>query len=215
MLSLQKPYIQVQRGPYFSYGGSQMWARRKAIRVCGCGPVAALDTLLYLQGKQDAPLPLDRYNDRLELLCRKYFPLIEPIGINGLFLAAGMNMLLRENKLPYRASWAFSGRRFFDRMEEMLRQDLPVIFSIGPNFPLLWGRHRLDFYRKSPDGAYIRANSTRAHYVTATGMDEQWIRISSWGSEYYINRSEYREYIKKHSSNMVSNMLLLKKRRFL
>ena len=209
MLELKNDYVRIPFNGTLSYGGSQMWSESKVIRTCACGPVAALDTLLYLRGQQNAPFSAEEYNQELTRLCRFPFPLLYPVGINGVMLAAGMNALLLKYKLPYRAFWAFSGIRFWTRVEEMLSRDIPVIFSVGPNFPAVWKKNRLRFYRRRPDGSYVPVNSTRSHYVTATGMDEHWLRISSWGNEYYINRSEYDEYVKKHSASLVSNVLML------
>lgn len=210
MLSLSKKYIQIECNGRLSYGGSQMWSENQTVKVCGCGPVAVLDTLLYLTNQQDRPMSLEEYNRTLEDMSRRYFPLVKPFGINGLMLAAGMNRLLRKYRLPYRAFWAVSGRKFWPRVEKLLRQDLPVIFSVGPNFPALWQKHRLTFYRKTADGVYVPSSSAKSHYITATGIDPEWLRISSWGTEYYINRKEYDEYIRKHSTSIVSNILMLR-----
>lgn len=211
MLSLSKNYVQIERNGRLSYGGSQMWSDNQTVKVCGCGPVAVLDTLLYLTNRQDRSMSLEEYNRSLEQMSKRYFPLVRPFGINGLMLAAGMNRLLRKYRLPYRAFWAVSGRKFWSRVEELLRQDLPVIFSVGPNFPAVWQKNRLTFYRKTRDGAYIPSSSAKSHYITATGIDEEWLRISSWGTEYYINRKEYDEYIRKHSTPIVSNILMLRR----
>lgn len=211
VLGLQKNYVQVNCSGRLSYGGSQMWSPSETIRVCGCGPVAVLDTLLYLRQQQGSPISQEEYNKKLERLSRRYMPLIPPFGANGLLVAAGMNMLLREYHLPYRAFWAVSRRKFWTRMEDLLRQDLPVIFSIGPNFPAVWSKHRLTFYGKKPDGTFVPVSSAKAHYITATGMDEEWLRISSWGRQYYIKRSEYDEYVRKYSASLVSNILMLRR----
>ena len=53
--------------------------------------------------------------------------------------------------------------------------------------------------------------STKAHFVTITGMDEEWLRISSWGKEYFINRREYDDYVKTHSTWLVSNIGLVRR----
>ena len=211
MLSLNRKYIQVERNGRLSYGGSQMWSPNKTIRVCGCGPVAVLDTVLYLSGRQSGGMSMEDYNRELAALCRSYFPLIRPVGINGVLLALGMNRLLRKYKLPYRAVWAVSAGKFWPRLESLLSQDIPVIFSVGPNFPALWKKHRLSLYRRRPDGSYFAASSAVAHYITATGFDGTWLRVSSWGGEYYINRAEYDEYIRRHSASLVSNMLMLRR----
>lgn len=211
MLTLSKNYVQIERNGRLSYGGSQMWSPNPTVRICGCGPVAVLDSILYLTDRQDRAMSQEEYNRTLEEMSKRYFPLVKPFGINGLLLAAGMNRLLRRYHLPYRAFWAISGRKFWPRVEELLQQDLPVIFSVGPNFPAVWQKNRLTFYRKTGDGAYIPSSSAKSHYITATGIDEEWLRISSWGMEYYINRREYDEYIRKHSTSIVSNILMLRR----
>ncbi|MFQ7549242.1 MAG: hypothetical protein ACLRMZ_01540 [Blautia marasmi] len=43
-------------------------------------------------------------------------------------------------------------------------------------------------------------------------MDETWMRVSSWGKEYYINRQEYYNYVRKHSSFLISNICYIKSR---
>lgn len=211
MISLKNPYVRVSRNGALSYGGSQMWSDSRTIRTCGCGPVAALDTLLYLSGRQNEPISDEEYMRELTQLSRHYFPLIHPFGINGLLLAVGMNRVLKKNHLPYRAFWAVSGWKFWDRIQALLEQDIPAIFSIGPNFPAVWGKHRLTFYVLKADGSFAPAASTQAHYVCATGLDENWLRISSWGRAYFINRAEFDEYVKKHSAALVSNILMLRK----
>ena len=175
MLSLNRNYIQVERNGRLSYGGSQMWSENPTVKICGCGPVAVLDTILYLTHRQESPMSLAEYNRMLEELSKRYFPLIRPFGINGLLLAAGMNRLLRRYRLPYRAFWAISGRKFWPRVED------------------------------------LRRSSAKSHYITATGIDSEWLRISSWGTEYYINRKEYDEYIRKYSTAIVSNILMLRR----
>ena len=210
MNGLKHAYLRVSDGVRTSYGGSQMHSDRAVIRKCGCGPVAALDTVWYLEHRgQTEPVPLAEYNAVLAHICSRYFPLIPPFGINGLVFALGMNALLREHRLPYRAHWMLSGSRLWPRVEDMLSRDLPVILSVGPNFPAFWQNNRLPFYCRSADGSYRKAASTKAHFVTATGIDADWVRISSWGREYYINRSEYDRYTQKNSLYAFSNLLYL------
>lgn len=212
MIELKKPYVRVTRGTGLSYGGSQMWSASETVRVCGCGPVAVLDTILYLTGRQDQPISEEEYNRQLVLLSRRYFPLVKPFGINGLLLALGMNRLLRKYDLPYRAFWAVSGEKIWDRIRELLEQDIPAILSVGPNFPAVWGKERLCFYSQKSDGSFFPSCTAQAHYVCVTGMDEDWLRISSWGRAYFIRRSEYDEYVRKHSASLVSNVLMLQKK---
>ena len=48
--------------------------------------------------------------------------------------------------------------------------------------------------------------------MTVTGMDEDWLCVSSWGNRYYISREEYRRYVRRHSSYLFSNIVYLDKR---
>ena len=211
MLKLRRPFPRIQNNNRIAYGGNQMWADRELIRSCGCGPVAALDLLHYLcDADTRTPLPLEIYNRELNTLCRRYLPLIPHSGINGIMLAIGVNRLFRERGLPYHASWAWSGDKLWGRVREMLERDLPVILSIGPNFPAIWKKERLPFYGRRPDGSFFPASSAQSHYVSVTGLDERWARISSWGREYYINRAEYDRFIRRHSTFLFSNILYIK-----
>lgn len=212
MITLQESYLSVRSGSSSSYGGNQMQSNDPIIRKCGCGPVAAMDTLWYLEhrGQTDRQMPLDKYNIELHALTRRYFPLIPPFGINGAFFVVGMNRLLRERKIPYRAVWMLSGQKLWDRVEEMLRRDLPVILSVGPNFPAFWANDRLPFYVRTVDGMFRKAAATKGHYVTVTGLDGNWVQISSWGRRLYINRTEYMLYTRKHSNFVFSNILYLR-----
>ncbi len=212
MLGLKYPYLRVSDGVRLSYGGSQMRCESAVIRKCGCGPVAALDTVWYLEHRgQTEPVSLPVYNASLSALCRRYFPLIPPFGINGIAFTVGMNRLLLERRLPYRALWMVSGKKLWSRMEDMLGRDLPVILSVGPNFPVFWHNNSLPFYIRDDDGSFRKAAAAKGHFVTATGIDPDWVRISSWGREYYINRTEYERYAKENSLYAFSNLLFLQK----
>ena len=219
MVELRHPYISVARNALCSYGGSQMWSANENMRQCGCGVVAACDLLHYLRRfhsaapEPDAPIPAEEYDRELLRLNRRYFPLIPHFGINGLFLTAGLNALFHREGLPYRARWLVSGSRLWDRVEALLRQDLPVILSVGPNFPLMWQKNRLPFYSRQPNGSFRKAAATCGHYVTATGIDGDWVRISSWGVCYYIKRAEYEQFVRQHSLYLFSNIVYLSKTR--
>ena len=211
MISLKHPYLSVSDGVRTSYGGNQMRSDKPAIRKCGCGPVAALDTLWYLKHRgQEETVSLAEYNMMLSNVCRQYFPLVPPFGINGIAFTVGMNRLLHAHALPFQASWMLSGVRLWERTAEMLGRDLPVILSVGPNFPAFWQNNRLPFYIESQDGTYRRAAATKGHFVTVTGIDTEWVRISSWGRKYYINRVEYEHYTRKNSLYVFSNLLYLR-----
>ncbi|MBR3293991.1 MAG: hypothetical protein IKI69_06180 [Oscillospiraceae bacterium] len=222
---LSAEYPSVAFGDYHSYGGSQQWCDNQILREVGCGVIAAVDLLIYLCRRRPCgqllpfpsfsiehyPLPFVPYRDFVKRIQKRYFPLIPHFGINGLFLAIGVNALFRRAKLPYRAQWAVPYSRIWDKMAEMLDQDIPVVFSVGPNFPLIWQKNMLPFYLSKSDGSLQPGAKTRAHYVVVTGMDEQWLQISSWGKKYYISRQEYLRYVRKHSSRLTSNILYIRR----
>lgn len=218
MHSLRYPYPSVQKDAVCSYGGNQNWSGRWDMRKCGCGAVAMTDLALYLtryhgcDGPGEAtldPIPLADYDRLCSSLQRKYLVMIPPSGINGLSLAAGIGLYFRIHRIPLGAFWGVRQKNFWSAMADMLDRDLPVVFSIGPNFPKIWQKQKLNLYRKSENGVYTAVSRVQGHYITATGLDETWIRISSWGKEYYIHRGEYEEYGKAHSISLVNNLLWL------
>ena len=194
------------------------------VRRCGCGIIAATDLLLYLSkwrahgavdffdGLLDGPIPFPAYTACISRMNRRYFPMIPYSGINGLMLMAGMQRFFREQQMPYSARWCFSPGKLWTRTEDMLRRDIPVIMSVGPNFPKIWGNRRVRFYVRSVEGGFIPAAAARQHYFTVTGMDADWLQISSWGRLYYLNRREFADYIRHDSLDFVSNVLLVKQR---
>ena len=192
------------------------------MRRCGCGVIASMDLLIYLcryhgcvvapihKLVRTDPIPLDEYDRCALQLSRRYLPLIPGHGINGLMLALGINRVFSHYGMPYKARWGAYGEKFWLEIARMLRDDFPVILSIGPNFPFFWQHNTLPFYAKKADGVYTAVTKANAHYVSVTGLDENWLRISSWGREYYISRSEYESYVKRHSLHLVSNILIVK-----
>ncbi len=135
-----------------------------------------------------------------------------PVGINGLTLTLGINLLFHQKHLPYTAEWCFTGKKLLNRVSELLDADIPVILGVGPQIPQIWKRDGLPFYRMTPGGACVPVTSVCAHYVTVTAMDERFLTISSWGRKYYIRQDELRDYIRKHSTYLFSNILYIRKR---
>ncbi len=225
MLSLRHPYISVLHENRKSYGGGQQFSADPMVRRCGCGIVAALDTLLYLYRWHDVglvplfvPYRFDRtisdteYNTLVFYMRRHYFPMIPYAGINGIMLAAGMQRFFRHYDLPYSCRWCFSYRELWSRIETMLANDLPVIMSVGPNLPFFWRRERANFYTRQFSGELQLSAGAHAHYYTVTGIDEDWLRISSWGRLYYLKRSEFEDYVARHSAPFVSNILYIERK---
>lgn len=217
MAELKNKYISIHNAGAYTYGGSQSLSDSKAVQLCGCGAIAAADLILYLCRSRGLPSPvpmdgqgcveLSDYNRFIGSL-RRYMPIVPPFGINGAMLAAGLHIALRAYGLDDRVRLCVSGEKLFDRLREMIERDCPVILSVGPNFPQFWGKNRLRLYRRG-GAVYFPDASTKAHFVTATGIDGDWCRISSWGRELYINIPEYKSYVRQHSNSLLSNIIML------
>ena len=205
-----------------TYGGSQMLSDDKNVKKCGCGVVAAADLIIYLHRyhspfnssllkdiPDDGAIPLAEYRRLLTQLNRRFFPLIPSRGINGVVLTAGLNLFFRLGGGKMTAIWCVSGGKMWERSEDMLRRDLPVIFSVGMNFPKFWGKEKLRLYTKLPDGTLRPSGSVRAHFMTMTGMDSEYIRVSSWGRMYYISKAEFDEYVRKNSGSIICNIVYI------
>lgn len=217
--ALKNEFISVSKESIISYGGNQTWSENAVIRKCGCGVISSLDLLLYLgrhhcgdQAPETRPIPLKEYDRMCMELSRRYIPLLPPFGTNGAALALGLNRIFSRYNMPFRASWQLSGSKMMGKVESMLDADIPVILSIGANFPLFWQDNRVNLYSRDSLGRMRRASSAKAHYVTVTGSELNALRISSWGREYYINKGEYFSYIHQHTNSIISNILMIERR---
>ena len=217
--ALKNEFISVSKEGLVSNGGNQTWSENAVIRKCGCGVISSLDLLLYLgrhhcgdQAPETRPIPLKDYDRMCVELSRRYIPLLPPVGTNGAALALGLNRVFSRYNMPFRASWQLSGSKMMSKVENMLDADIPVILSIGANFPLFWQDNRVNLYSRDSLGRMRRTSSAKAHYVTVTGSELNALRISSWGREYYINKGEYFSYIHQHSNSLISNILMIERR---
>ena len=215
--ALQHPYVSVIKDGQQSYGGNQTWLSRQDLQQCGCGAVAMTDFLCYVtrwhhypppEEYTADPIPLEDYNRMVSRLQLHYLPMVPPFGINGIALAAGLGLYCKVHQIPLTAFWGVRQKNFWNAMADLLDRDLPVVFAIGPNFPFLWTKYRLNLYRKCGE-TYLAVSRVKGHFITATGLDETWIRISSWGKEYYIHREEYAQYGRAHSLSLTNNLLWL------
>lgn len=226
MVKLKHTYIQVQQNGKPSYGGNQAWGQDAAMRKYGCGVIAGADLLLYLSlhkkyclGTGEFPNKTDTgniekkaYENFAQGMRRRYFPVIPGLGMPWWMLVLGLNRYFWKNRIPLGASFGVRDRNLAKRIRAMLAHDIPIILAIGPNFPLPLKRHKLAFYEKSGE-KYQEVCKTAAHFVTITGILGEWLEISSWGRPYYIRLQEYREYVRKHSCPLVSNIIYIRKRR--
>lgn len=213
---LLHPWPTVLEQDRTTWGGSQRLDPDPILRKCGCGVIAALDTLIYLHGHRPGfRQPLFRalslkmgvsgraYHQWTADLRRKYLPLLPPLGLNGWMLSAGLNRYFRDNRLPLRARWGAT--RLWETMEAQLAADLPVPLCIGTCLP---GR-KLTLYVMR-DGLWKPGRTVSAHFVTVTAMDADWLTVSSWGRCYGIRRAEFDQYVRSASGPLLSNILVLR-----
>lgn len=173
--------------------------------------IALTDILYYLEGRKDA-IPVDEYMERVREI-KKYCLLIPGFGINGIVLGLGFSMYCFFHKIPYWAFWSAQKGYLPRDIMGILEEDIPIVLGIGPNFPLFWGKHKVTLYKKVENDRFVEQTQTKAHYVVITGIEDKWIRISSWGKEYYIDWNAFERYRKKYSCCFVSNICKIKLRR--
>lgn len=207
MRTLQSPFLKIEER---AFGGNQAWFSRKFMQKAGCGVISAANLLLHIQKMSE--LTEKEYMDFSKELWLKYLPVIPGFGMNGLTLMSGLNRYFWKNGIPYRAFWAVSGKKMLHRIDEMLAKNIPVILSVGPNFPNFLGKQTLNFYIKKANG-YVPGAKAKAHFVTVTGRDGIYLQISSWGKEYYIDIREYREYVKSYSTSLFSNIICIREKK--
>lgn len=211
MQELKQPYHQVITKDCVAYGGNQSWFPYGFLRKTGCGVISASDVLLHLQGKES--MTEEEYAAFAKYLWLHYLPVIPGFGMNGLTLMLGLNLYFIKHKMPYFAYWKVSAGRMVTRIDKMLRKDIPVILAVGPNFPKFWGKEKLNFYTKNMQDEMIPATKVNAHFVTITGREGVYLKVSSWGKMYYINIREYKAYVRRFSSPLVSNIVCIGKRK--
>lgn len=129
--------LSVQRPEGASYGGSQTWFSSPSIRGYGCGLIAAHDLLWYLERKESLTAQTDRHRSGEQLVSdslswedyersvkrlHRLFPILPRLGINGLMLSEGLNLVFLLRRLPYRACWHIGYRNTGKEISQLLGQ---------------------------------------------------------------------------------------------
>ncbi len=210
MKQLKAPLFKIKNEPETLYGGAQRWFKPKYAQNMGCGVIACANIFAQrgLIGKEPSREQYMKFSDHLRHF---YIPVIPGFGMNGIEMMIGMNLYFLRNKMPFYCYWGSTSKNFDTHIERMLADNIPPVLAIGPNFPNVFGKHRLKLYRKEGE-RYLSNSEVKAHYVSVTGVDKFWYKISTWGKEMYISKKEYEEYRKKYSGHIVSNILVIKKR---
>ena len=219
LTTLKKEYISVDG----SFGGNQRWLRKDEAKAdtlsdYGCGLISANDVLLHISDRPNNPSK-EKYIAAVHDMNRRYFHVLPFLGISGILLSFYMRIYLfmhkKHFKTRYKVHWGVMPHNLLKRITEMLENDIPVVMSIGPG--LLRGRKaELPLYKVIKED-FEKVNSVKDHYVNVTGIycyekNITMLEISSWGKKYYINYSEYRDYVRKHDKYLFSNILYIKPR---
>jgi hypothetical protein len=120
--------------------------------------------------------------------------------------------------MKYRSRWKWTFIKKWKIVERMLKDDIPVILSIGNNFPIIWGKHELNLYVNDTasttehETVYKKQQSVNGHFVVITAIEGNCLTVSSWGKKFYISIDEFDDYVKKHSTHIYSNILEIKKK---
>ncbi len=193
----------------------------------GCGIVALSDIFLYLSGKYNQGVQIgDRSYVNHGLKQKEYCEFYDKIyafaggvslknGVSGIKLWRKFNRMARRQGWKERARWGFSRKKIFQRMEEILLKDIPVILCM----PMALFKKEKDkgvrFYQKNQKGEYVPYTRVNGHYVVVTELlyeeDEIYLVISSWGKQYFIKWKEYDEEIRSRLFGAIlGNLLYIK-----
>lgn len=217
MAKLKHPFPAVKKGETVSWGGNQQWLDAHYMKKSACGVISCTDLLLYLhryrpgcrtklfeEDPGQGAVPVELYNRWVRALQLQYLPVIPYLGTIGGELAFALNRYFKKYDIPLHATWSVRKEMLWRSVEAMLDNDFPVILAVGPNFPLPIRRRKLSFYRPGQNAPAAR---TSGHFVTVTGLDDEQLRISSWGREYCILREEFWDYVRRHGNFYTSNIL--------
>lgn len=202
-------FIQVRDDKNAYYGGDQAWFDSKTTRGYGCGIIACVNTIFGIQKKRI--ITKQNYMSLADIMAKKYLHALPILGINGLSLAWGINRYFRDQRLPYLAWWGCLPGNIWRNVQRMLDAGIAPVLAIGPTWPFLFRNVKLGFYAEK-NAAVQPRTQIKAHYVSITDLDDEWVTISSWGKRYYIRRDEYERYMKRYSNILYSNILCIKKK---
>lgn len=162
-------YVPVVKSSDTYYSGSQMWfpanrvfSKDYILHNYGCGTIATADLFLYLALQSSSYRSLEteiafrgstlihyeNYEAYVRAINNQYTKTKRFLAVFGTRIASVINDYSDSYGFGYRASWKI-GLSYYDMLEmieEMLFQDIPVILSIGPNTPKLWGCKGVPFY---------------------------------------------------------------------
>lgn len=226
-----KDYIRIKNMNIVSYGGNQAWCKSKRMQKAGCGVIALADISIYLAEQNpnmmteairriNKPNGLYNKNDYLEYVKFFYSHFVIFLfmkGMTGFGMKFAMNRYFLLNDIGLKAKWKIflSDEAMLKDIKHLIRKNKPVVLSIGPNIPKVWEKEGIPFY-VNKDGILRESlkHRVKSHFVVVTGVTEihgqEYLLVSSWGKQYYINYEEYREYVNRHGGKITSSILYIK-----
>lgn len=212
-IELRSPnYVPIIKDKTVYYGGNQIWFSSNyktssdyIIHHYGCGTIATADLILYLGIKNniyrnavtesvlqgtDSGYYID-YMSYVRKINTYYTKTKRYIAVLGPRIALAFNSYSKTYQFGLKAKWELklSYYDMLEHIEEMLYYDMPVILSIGPNTPNLWGKKGIALYHRDIIDQAIDItmkgntfnqhvlyrfrpirNNINSHYVTVTGI---------------------------------------------
>ena len=228
---LNKDYIRIKNMNTISYGGNQSWCKSKKMQKVGCGVIALADISIYLAEqnpglmtdairKINKPKGLYNKNDYLEYVkwfYKHYVFFLWYTGMTGVTIMNTLNRYFMLNDIGLRARWRLflSDEEMMKQIRHLIRKNKPVVLSIGPNIPNVFGNKGIHMYVEK-DGRMLASmkKNVHSHFVVVTGVEEiaghEYLIVSSWGKKYYISYEEYRDYVKHSGGRITSSILYIK-----
>lgn len=242
IVELKNPeYISVYYRGVPSYGGSQNWFssdkwmnRDYMIHKWGCGIIAIGDLFLYLAkssrvyetdavklARPTRPImDWEDYRNYIYYIYHSFASIMPGSGMSGFALASSVRQYCIKYRLPMTIAWKgfLDDQKMLKVMRKMLKENIPIILSIGPNTPLVFRGKGIPFYTMTSEQELIPNGNlaVHSHFVMVTGIlgrkhKQILLRISSWGREFYIDYQEYRDYVAGEGDTLTSSLLYLSK----
>jgi len=200
-----------------SYGGNQSWfvntnnnytpdSTDTYIDENGCGLIAYADTSLYMLGKKR--MNYVDYRSLIHDVKNSFGVTATSLGV--FYPAICIKLKNFGDAYPIMIDPGFSIIHLLS-IASMLKEGKPVIASICVNKSFGIGFYKLEQSKASSDSkpfgdsqwSFNLDERVDQHYFTITGMvvdeisGETYLRISSWGRQYYVLFSEYMDKIEK------------------
>lgn len=118
----------------------------------------------------------------------------------------GMNNLMNNYSFNYSVKWRVPKEQMLTTIINSIQMDHPVIISVASS-----GFSNHIEFGDYKDGKFSYINEyVIGHYMTVTGVyvddikNETYLKLSSWGSEYYIKFNDYIYSINDHQCSGAS-----------